>query len=72
MTVLNSNKIILTREDLPRLGLNYSPSTLLRWEAAGRFPKRIRFGGPEGRSVGWLASEVIEHLEALSAAREVA
>ena len=44
MTAPPSNKILLTRSDLPRLGLNLSPSTLLRLEAAGQFPKRVRIG----------------------------
>ncbi len=67
MTVLNSNKLLLTREDLPRLGLNLSPSTLLRLEAAGKFPKRIRIGA---HSVAWLASEIHEHITKLAAKRE--
>ena len=69
MTTLPSNKIVLTRDDLPRLGLNISPSTLLRWEAADKFPKRIRIGA---HSVAWLASEIYAHIEALAAHREAA
>jgi hypothetical protein len=42
--------MLLTREDLPRLGITISPSTLLRLEAAGQFPKRIRLGH---HSVAW-------------------
>ena len=67
MTALNSNKVLLTRNDLPRLGLNLSPSTLLRLEAAGRFPKRIRIGD---HSVAWIASEVLAHLTDLAGNRE--
>lgn len=67
MTVLNSNKILLTREDLPRLGITLSPSTLLRLEAHGQFPKRVRLGD---RSVAWLAHEVFAHVESLALARE--
>lgn len=67
MTALPPNRILLTRDDLPRLGLNLSPSTLLRLEAAGQFPKRVRIGA---HSVAWLASEIHEHIEALAADRE--
>lgn len=68
-TIVPSTKILLTREDLPRLGLNLSPSTLLRLEAAGRFPKRIRIGD---HSVAWLASEVLEHVAVLASERKAA
>jgi predicted DNA-binding transcriptional regulator AlpA len=67
MTAPPSNKILLTRGDLPRLGLNLSPSTLLRLEATGHFPKRVRIGA---HSVAWLASEIYAHIEALASARE--
>ena len=66
MTVLPPNKILLTRGDLPRIGLNLSPSTLLRLEAAGKFPKRIRVGE---HSVAWLASEIHGHIASLAAER---
>jgi prophage regulatory protein len=69
MTAPPSNKLLLTRGDLPRLGLNLSPSTLLRLEAAGKFPKRVRIGA---HSVAWLASEIHAHIEALASAREAA
>lgn len=69
MTALNSNKILLTRNDLPRLGINLSPSTLLRLEAVGKFPKRVRIGA---HSVAWLASEIHDHIETLAAEREAA
>lgn len=69
MTALNTNKILLTRDDLPRIGITLSPSTLLRLEARSQFPRRVRLGD---RSVAWLASEVKAHIEALAAEREVA
>lgn len=50
-----SPKILFLRADLRRLGISVSNSTLLRWEAAGRFPRRIRMGGT---SVAWLSSEI--------------
>ena len=67
MTVLNQNKILLVRGDLPRLGINLSNSTMLRLEAAGQFPKRVRIGA---HSVAWLAAEIHAHIEALASARE--
>lgn len=69
MTALNNNKILLVRGDLSRLGIKLSNTTMLRLEAAGRFPKRIRIGA---HSVAWLASEVHAHIQALAAAREAA
>ena len=66
MTAPPSNKILLTRKDLPRLGLNLSPSTLLRLEAAGKFPKRVHIGA---HSVAWLAEEIHDHIAKLAAAR---
>ena len=68
MAELNPNKLLLVREDLPRLGINLSPSTLLRLEAAGQFPKRVRIGA---HSVAWLASEIHAHIAMLAAKREV-
>lgn len=48
-------QIVLNRADLKRLGIRVSNSSLLRWEHAGRFPRRIRMAGT---SVAWLKSEV--------------
>lgn len=48
-------KVLLSRGDLKALGIAVSNSTLLRWEHAGRFPRRIRMAGT---SVAWLKSEV--------------
>lgn len=64
-----NTKIVLVRNDLRRLGINISNSTMLRLEESGRFPKRIRIGA---QSVAWLASEVFAHLEALANEREAA
>jgi prophage regulatory protein len=66
---ISNTKLLLFRKDLERLGLNYSNSTMLRWEAAGKFPKRVRVGA---QSVAWLASEIHQHIEMLAAAREAA
>lgn len=67
MTALNSNKILLTRKDLVRLGVNLSNSTMLRLEAEEKFPKRVRLGV---HSVAWLAAEIHAHIATLAAARE--
>ena len=67
MTALNQNKILLTRGDLPRLGIHLSNTTMLRLEAAGKFPTRVRIAA---HSVAWLASEIQSHIDALAAERE--
>ena len=59
-------RLLYSREHLPRIGLNLSPSTLLRLEAAGQFPKRVRIGA---HSVAWLASEIHDHIVKLAAER---
>lgn len=48
-------KVILSRADLKALGIWQSNTTLLRAEAVGRFPRRIRIAGT---SVAWLRDEV--------------
>lgn len=60
-------RLLYTRQHLTRLGLTQSNSTLLRLEAAGAFPKRVRIGG---HSVAWLASEIHEHVSKLANERE--
>ncbi len=67
MTAPHQNVLLLTRGDLPKLGIKLSNSTLLRLEAAGRFPKRIRLGG---HSVAWVATEIHEHVQRLASSRE--
>jgi prophage regulatory protein len=57
----------LSRTGLKRLGLTESNSTLLRWEADGRFPRRARLGGTR---VAWLYDEVMEWLEEQSRKRQ--
>jgi predicted DNA-binding transcriptional regulator AlpA len=51
----DANPVILSRKDLAQLGIRVSNSSLLRWEQAGRFPRRIKMAGT---SVAWLKSEV--------------
>ena len=50
-------KVLATREDLKRLGIVVSNTTLLRWEANGRFPRRVRLAGT---SIAWLLPEIEE------------
>lgn len=55
MDISNGQKALATRADLKRLGIVVSNSTLLRWEARGRFPRRVRLAGT---SVAWLLKEI--------------
>lgn len=59
MTDETLTKTLATREDLQRLGINVSRVTLLRWEARGRFPRRIRMGGT---TIAWFMSEIEDWL----------
>ncbi|TIL31699.1 AlpA family phage regulatory protein [Mesorhizobium sp.] len=63
---LLDQKTLLVRDDLKRLGIKVSNSSLLRWEMRGRFPRRIRMAGT---TVAWLADEVREWVEARKAER---
>lgn len=56
-------RVLYTRVDLRRLGIRISNSTLLRLEAAGKWPKRVRIGD---HSVAWLRDEVDAHIAALA------
>jgi predicted DNA-binding transcriptional regulator AlpA len=56
---LEDGPLLYTRADLRRLGIQVSNSSLLRWEASGRFPRRIRMAGT---SVAWIAAEVTSWL----------
>ena len=55
MKIEDGRKTLATRDDLKRLGIKVSNTTLLRWEARGRFPRRIRMAGT---SVAWLTLEI--------------
>ncbi len=52
-------RTLASRADLKRLGINVSNTTLLRWEARGRFPRRAR---PGGTTVAWFMSEIEDWL----------
>lgn len=59
-------KKLLRKDGLELLGVYESHSTLLRWEAAGLFPKRIKLAGFR---VAWVESEVLEWIEQCSEKR---
>ena len=67
MELKTGQQALANRADLARFGIKVSNSTLLRWEAAGRFPRRIRMAGT---SVAWLLSELEDWVAARSAERE--
>lgn len=50
-------KILLCRADLEELGISYSNTHLLRLEAAGEFPKRVRLSP---QRVAWHQVEVLQ------------
>jgi predicted DNA-binding transcriptional regulator AlpA len=52
-------KLLITRKELKEMGILVSNSTLLRWEASGEFPKRVRMSRT---SIAWLLAEVEEWL----------
>lgn len=62
----NTNKILFSRDDLKKLGIWQSNSTLIRLEQAGRFPVRIRLSGA---CVCWDREEVLSWIEARKAER---
>ncbi|EAR49951.1 hypothetical protein OG2516_17478 [Oceanicola granulosus HTCC2516] len=66
MTFDTGRKTLATRDDLKRLGIQASNTTLLRWEARGRFPRRVRLAGT---SVAWLSSELEDWLAERAAER---
>jgi prophage regulatory protein len=60
MTDDKASKMLATRDDLKRMGIKVSNVTLLRWEARGRFPRRIRMAGT---TVAWFLSEIEDWLK---------
>ena len=58
--------LLLERTGIRALGITVSNSTLLRWEYAGRFPRRIRMAGC---SVAWPADEILSWIEDRKAER---
>ncbi|MCQ2002870.1 helix-turn-helix transcriptional regulator [Rhizobium sp. NRK18] len=66
-SVSHHAKVLLSRTDLKALGITVSNSSLLRWELAGRFPRRVRMAGT---TVAWLKAEVDDWLEARADERQ--
>jgi len=66
MSIEENNPRLATRDDLKRMGIKVSNTTKLRWEAQGRFPRRIRMGGT---TVAWFMSEIEEWLAERDAER---
>lgn len=59
MKIEDGRKTLATRADLKRMGISLSNTSLLRLEARGRFPRRIRIGGT---TVAWFLSEIEDWL----------
>jgi prophage regulatory protein len=53
-------QMFMNRTELRALGIRQSNMTLIRWEKAGRFPKRAHLGGT---SLAWVRSEVMAWCE---------
>ena len=64
--VPSGQRILLNRADLKSLGIRFSNATLLRLEAASRFPRRLRLSGA---SVCWDQGEVMAWIEDRKAER---
>lgn len=60
------SKVLLSRSDLRDLGITLSNSSLLRAEARGSFPRRLRLSPA---TVCWDSNEVAEWLESRKAER---
>lgn len=60
------SKVLLSRSDLKQLGITLSNSSLLRAEARGRFPRRLRLSPA---TVCWDRAEVCAWLESRRAER---
>lgn len=52
---------MLSFEELREHGVLYSRRWLEELEARGKFPSRVRIGE---RRVGWIESEVVQHMQA--------
>ena len=66
MKIEDGRKTLATRDDLKRMGINVSNTSLLRWEKQGRFPRRIRMAGT---SVAWFVSDLEDWLAERDAER---
>lgn len=66
MKLEDGRKTLATRDDLKRMGINVSNTSLLRWEKQGRFPRRIRMAGT---TVAWFVSDLEDWLTDRAAER---
>jgi len=66
MKIEDGRKTLATRDDLKRMGINVSNTSLLRWEKQGRFPRRIRMAGT---TVAWFVSDIEDWLAERAAER---
>jgi predicted DNA-binding transcriptional regulator AlpA len=64
--IIESQKILLSRADLQRLGIKLSNSSLLRAEGRGAFPRRLRLSAAK---VCWDRDEIMSWLQARKAER---
>lgn len=60
MKIEDGRKTLATRDDLKRMGIAVSNTTLLRWEKQGRFPRRLKCGGT---TCLWSVAELSAWLE---------
>lgn len=61
--------MLLSRDDLRARGIAYCNGSLLRMEAEGRFPRRVR---PSPKRVAWVAAEIDDYLARLAQSRVAA
>jgi predicted DNA-binding transcriptional regulator AlpA len=61
--------VLLQRTDLKRLGIPYSNAHLLRLEAQGLFPRRVRLSPGKSGKIAWIDREVLDWLNTRAAAR---
>ena len=64
-SVIKTNDQLLTAADLRRIGVHASNTTLIRWEAGNRFPRRIYVGVRRA----WIRSEIEAWITARAAER---
>lgn len=62
--ISSEGAIFATRSDLKKLGIHLSNTQLLRLEAVGRFPRRVRLSAG---TVSWILEEILEWIEKKSA-----
>lgn len=66
MSDMRKKQVLLSRQDLKDFGIELSNTTLLRLEAANRFPKRLYL---TDRTVAWLKHELDAWIERCASAR---